>query len=79
MPTDTNSSTAPDRLGVDEHEAAAALGLSVHTLRKDRVNKRRIPFYKVGGRVLYNLDRMRAALAALECGGPPAARPRRPS
>lgn len=29
MPTDTNSSTAPDRLGVDEHEAAAALGLSV--------------------------------------------------
>ena len=28
--------TTDNRLGIDEYEAAALLGLSVHTLRKDR-------------------------------------------
>lgn len=77
MQTDTNPTTA--RIGVGEHEAAAFTGLSVHTLRKDRVNARRFPYYKVGGRVLYNLDRLRTTLAALERGGPPAPGPRRPA
>ena len=63
-------------LGCDEHAAAAALGLSVHTLRKDRVKDRRFPFYKVGARVLYNMDRLREALADLERGGP-TSRPQR--
>ena len=72
MQTDTNPT--PARIGVDEHEAAAAVGLSVHTLRKDRVKARRLPYYKIGGRVLYNLDRLRATLAALERGGLPAAK-----
>lgn len=63
-------------LVVDEYVAAAALGLSVHTLRKDRQHDRRIPFVKIGGAIRYNLDRVRAALDAFECGGP-AARPDR--
>ena len=68
------TATHQHALVVDEYAAAAALGLSVHTLRKDRQRDRRIPFYRIGGSIRYNLDRVRAALDALECGGP-AARP----
>jgi hypothetical protein len=57
-------------LTVGEYEAAQALGLSVHTLRKDRQSSRRIPFFKIGSAVRYNLDRVREALTALEVGGP---------
>lgn len=57
------------RLAVDETEAAKAIGLSVHFLRKDRRTKKLIPFYRIGDRVLYNLDRVREALNALEEGG----------
>ena len=73
--------TKPGALTVDEHEAAAALGLSVHTLRKDRQHDRRIPYYKIGSAVRYDLGRVREALAALEHGGPkpPAARRRTPA
>lgn len=65
----TEATTPTDRIGVGEHEVAAALGLSVHTLRKDRTAARRIPFYKIGGSVRYNLDRVRETLTALEVGG----------
>lgn len=64
-------------IGCDEHAAAAALGLSVWTLRRDRCGPRRFPFYKVGSRVLYNMDRLREALTELERGGP-ASKSRRP-
>ena len=63
-------STNVARIAVDETEAAPAIGVSVHFLRKDRRTKRLIPFYRVGDRVLYDLDRVRAALIALEEGGP---------
>ena len=75
MKTETTAPTA--RIGVGEHEVAAALGLSVHTLRKDRTAGRRIPFYKIGGSVRYNLDRVREALGALEVGGVPQRKGRR--
>lgn len=65
----TAANTAP-QLGFDEHAIARALGVSVHTLRKDRTGARRIPFYKIGSTVRYNLDRVREALAELEVGGP---------
>lgn len=55
---------------VDEHQAAKALGLSVHTLRKDRQHQRRIPYLKLGGTVRYNLERVFEAVAAYELGGP---------
>jgi hypothetical protein len=66
--------TKPARLGVDEFAIAAELGLSVHTVRKDRVKGRRIPYFKIGTTVRYNVERVREALACLEVGGP-AARP----
>lgn len=44
----------------------------MHTVRKDRTGKRRIPFFKIGGSVRYDLDRVREALQQYEQGGPPA-------
>lgn len=64
------------RQAVDEYKAAEALGISVHTLRQDRVHDRRIPFFRIGRSVRYDLDRVWQALAALEVGGP-VARPER--
>lgn len=55
---------------VSESEAATALGLSVHTLRKDRQKGRRFPFLKIGRSVRYDLARLRDVLATLEVGGP---------
>lgn len=54
---------------VDEFACAKALGLSVGTLRKDRQSDRRIPFFKIGTSVRYDLERVREALAAFEQGG----------
>ena len=54
---------------VDEVQLANAIGMSVHFLRKDRRGKRQIPFYRVGGSIRYNLDRVRQALLACEEGG----------
>jgi hypothetical protein len=56
-------------IAISESEAAQALGVSVHFLRKDRQTKRLLPFYKLGGAVRYNLERVREALAAVEEGG----------
>lgn len=66
---EANSTDA--RLGIDEHEAARLLGLSVHTLRKDRVGERRIPFYRIGRSVRYNTHRLQETLTSLEVGGAP--------
>ena len=71
------ATTAEARLGISEYEAAALLGLSVHTLRKDRTSLRRIPFFKVGRSVRYNAQRLSEALAAMELGGPDARPARR--
>lgn len=59
------------RLTVDEFELAEALGVSVFFLRNDRRNKKTIPFYRLGSRVVYNLDRVLASLVATEEGGSP--------
>ena len=67
------ASPYPAPLAVDERECAAAIGMSVAWLRKDRRTKRVIPFFKMAGNngaVRYNLDRCREALAAIEEGGP---------
>jgi hypothetical protein len=73
MPSDDK----PSRLGVTEYVVAEELGISVHTLRKDRIKDRRFPFFKIGSAVRYNLDRVRQALAELEVGGPRPPAPRR--
>lgn len=66
MPT---TEATPQRIAIDEFAAAEALGVSVHFLRKDRRTMRRIPYYKIGSAVRYDLGRIRAALARMEEGG----------
>lgn len=61
--------TAAEPIAVDEHACAAAIGMSVAWLRKDRRTARLVPFYRLGGSVRYNLSRVREALAAVEEGG----------
>ena len=57
------------RIGYSEREVAAAIGVSVHWVRKDRLTARKLPFYRIGNRCVYDLDRVREALVALEVGG----------
>jgi len=56
-------------IGVDEHTAAEAIGVSVYFLQKDRRTRRLIPYYRLGDRILYDLDRVRATLLTYEEGG----------
>jgi predicted site-specific integrase-resolvase len=53
---------------VDEHEAAAILGLSVKTLRRWRWAGREVPFIKLGGAVRYDLADLQACIDAHRCG-----------
>ena len=71
-----NSTHTNSPIAVDEQQCADAIGLSVHFLRKDRRTKRLIPFYRVGNRILYSLERVQQSLNQLEEGGQrrPAAR-----
>lgn len=61
--------TAPNATIVDEHGCAAILGVSVGWLRADRLGRRIVPYYKLGGLVRYNMRRVEQALAAVEFGG----------
>lgn len=73
MNTDTTQESheaSRNRLALREDVIAQETGLSLAFLRADRRNLRRIPFYKIGSAVRYNLDRVREALTALEVGGP---------
>lgn len=58
-----------NRLTLTEHEAAKALGLSVHFLRKDRRGARVEPFVRIGTRVVYRPESIASALERLEVGG----------
>ena len=58
-----------ERIVIDEHELAIALGMSVHFLRKDRCGPRLIPFFKIGDAIRYDRTRVREALIGLELGG----------
>ena len=61
--------TAGGRLALTESELAADLALSLSWLRKDRRTKRLLPYFKIGGSVRYNRDRVLQALARMEEGG----------
>ena len=56
-------------IAVTEIELAKVIGMSVHFLRKDRITKRLIPYYRIGDSIRYDLDRVRDALMKLEEGG----------
>jgi len=55
-------SQASPIVAVDEHAVAAAIGMSVHFVRKDRRTKRLLPYFRIGGSIRYDLDRVRDAL-----------------
>lgn len=57
------------KIAITEREMAAAIGMSVQFLREDRRTKRRIPFYRLGASIRYDVDRVREALALIEEGG----------
>ena len=54
----------PNPIAVDEYAIAAAIGMSVHWLRKDRRGKRVVPFFRIGGAIRYDHQRVREALVA---------------
>jgi hypothetical protein len=49
----------PDLVLLDEDQAAAIIGWSTSTLQKDRGRMRRVPFVKLGRRVMYRLSDLR--------------------
>ena len=62
--------TTSARLFVDDEELAGLIGVSIHFLRKDRRSARRIPFVRLGDRILYDVDRVKHAMLEFEEGGP---------
>ena len=58
-----------ERIVIGERELAVALGMSVSFLRKDRRERRLIPFFKIGDAIRYDRTRVREALIGLELGG----------
>ena len=56
-------------IAVDEIELARLIGMSVDFLRKDRVTRRLLPYYKIGKTVRYDVTRVRQALILMEEGG----------
>jgi predicted DNA-binding transcriptional regulator AlpA len=53
-----------------EIEVEALTGISRRTLQKDRLlNRRRFPWYKVGRKVLYDLDEVEAIIRRTAKGG----------
>lgn len=54
---------------INEADAAKALGVSVHFLRKDRRTKQRVPFIKLGDSVRYSPSAIAAAMEHLQRGG----------
>ena len=58
-----------DRIGLTDLDIARELSLSVDWVRKDRRHARLLPFFKIGGSVRYNRQRVLEALARLEEGG----------
>ena len=48
---------------VDERKAASILGWSTSTLQKDRVQRRRIAYVKLGSRVMYRVVDLRDFVA----------------
>ena len=63
-------SSAPPRLALKAKEAAEALGIGVQLLW-EQTNVGAIPHVRIGRRVLYPVDRLRAWLAEQSEGGQP--------
>jgi hypothetical protein len=57
------------QLIVDDKTIADLLGMSLPWVRKDRRTKRLLPFFRLGGRVRYDVPTVRKALLARTEGG----------
>ncbi len=64
-----NNQTSSAAIAVPDSELAKLLNVSVAFLRKDRIRKRTIPFYRVGNLVRYDVDLVRRTLLARQEGG----------
>lgn len=59
----------PRRRFGSEREVSELTGFSVRTLQKDRLfNRKRFPWYKVGAKILYDLDEIEAIVRATRSG-----------
>jgi hypothetical protein len=72
MASVTNRNTAnsvPRRRFGSEREVSELTGFSVRTLQKDRLfGRKRFPWYKCGGKILYDLDEIEATVRASRSG-----------
>jgi hypothetical protein len=57
------------RIGLTEKEIAEALGLSLTWIQHDRIGRRILPYFRIGGAIRYSPERVRAALERLQEGG----------
>ncbi|MBX3601018.1 MAG: hypothetical protein KF863_10360 [Rubrivivax sp.] len=65
----TKNANRPRRI-VDAQGLADYLGLSIHTVRRDRHGARRFPYIKLGPELYrYDLDRIDEVLTTCEVGG----------
>jgi hypothetical protein len=58
-----------DCIALTDVQIAAEINASVNWVRKDRSGARYLPFYRIGGLVRYNRQRVLEALAPFEEGG----------
>ena len=52
------------QLIVDDKSIAVLIGMSLPWVRKDRRTKRLLPFFRLGGRIRYDVPTVRKALLA---------------
>ena len=55
---------------VTDRVLAPTIGVSVGFLQKDRIGPQRIPYIKLGDRVLYDMDEVMVAVKSMTVGGP---------
>lgn len=57
------------RLALNDKEVAKALGMSLAWVRKDRITKRILPFYRIGDCIRYDVDTVRKVMLSRMEGG----------
>lgn len=62
-------STDTERIALTDKQIAKALNVSVAWVRKDRITKRILPFFKLGDSVRYDLATVRKSYASRMEGG----------
>jgi hypothetical protein len=58
-----------NQLIVDDKTIAEQIGMSLAWVRKDRLTNRLLPFFRIGGRIRYDVPTVRKVLLARTEGG----------